>query len=40
MEQYKEIKEVKKAGNSGHVILPKKLIGKYVKVKEEEDKEE
>jgi len=26
------IKVVKKAGNSGHVILPKELIGKEVKI--------
>ena len=29
---YKAIKVVKKMGNSGHVIIPKELIGKEVRI--------
>ena len=29
---YKAIKEVKRVGNSGHVVLPKEMIGREVKI--------
>ena len=35
---YKAIKVVKKMGNSGHVIIPKELIGEEVKITWEENK--
>lgn len=34
---YKSIKKVKKMGNGGHVLLPKELIGKEVKIVWEEE---
>ncbi len=35
---YKSIKVVKRIGNSGHVVLPKELIGKEVQIVWEEEK--
>ncbi len=35
---YKAIKVVKMIGNSGHVVLPKELIGKEVQIVWEEEK--
>jgi len=38
LKSYKACLEVKKIGNSGHVILPQELIGKFIEVVWEETK--